>query len=177
MDRVYVLNNSFECVSTTTIGRALYLIEQGHADVVKWSNVKLHSIKKIIPIPLIIRIFKYVKAFGRSLPYSNRFVWERDNYSCQYCGEKILIKANVTTDHVFPASKGGKAVYDNMVTCCKACNSKKDDKTCEEAHMFPIRKPVRPYMSKSMTIISNEAKRLLALKNKDDSTGGDYEHN
>lgn len=167
MEKVYVLNNSFECVSTTKVVRAISLVSKGEADVVKWSNSKLHSSTQTIKIPQIIRIFKYVKAFGRSLPYSNRFVWERDNYMCQYCGVKIT-KGTVTTDHIFPASKGGKAVYENMVTCCRACNSKKDDKTCEEAHMFPLKKPTRPYMSKSMTLISNEAKRLLAIQNKAD---------
>ena len=163
MYRVYVLNNSFECVSTTTIGRALQLVEEGHADVVKWSDKVMHSAKQVVNIPLIIRIFKYVKAFGRALKYSNRFVWERDDFKCQYCGVKITAKADLTTDHVMPESRGGKATYDNMVTCCRACNAKKDNKTCAEAHMFPARKPVRPAMSKNMLKIAEEANRLIAI--------------
>lgn len=170
MYRVYVLNNSFECVSTTSIGRALQLIEEGNADVVKWSEKAMHSSSRLIRIPLIIRIFKYVKAFGRALKFSKRFVWERDNYICQYCGIKISTKSDLTTDHVFPESKGGKTAYDNMVTCCKKCNSKKEDKTCDEVHMYPARKPFRPAMSRSMAMIAEEARRLIATM--DQQSGG-----
>jgi len=161
--RVYVLNNSFECVSTTSIGRALYLISEGHADVVKWSDKVVKSAKDIFKLPLIIRVFKYVKAYGRALKYSNRFVWERDGYICQYCGIKITTKATLSTDHVFPESKGGRTVYENMVTACKTCNSKKDNKTCEEAHMLPAKKPFKPTMSTNMAKVAEEARRLLAI--------------
>jgi len=166
MFRVYVLNNSFECVSTTTVGRALYLVSEGHADVVKWSDRFVKSAKAVIRLPLIIRIFRYVKAYGRSLKYSNRFVWERDGHVCQYCEKKITVKADLTTDHVHPESRGGKTSYDNMVTCCRKCNAKKDNKTCEEAGMWPIRKPFRPQMSKSMSKVAEEARRLLAIMDK-----------
>lgn len=167
MQRVYVLNNSYECVSTTSANRALMLVDKGDADVVKWSDHVVKTAKAIFKIPLIIRVFKYVKAFGRALKYHNRFVWERDNYICQYCGIKITTKANLSTDHVFPDSKGGRAVYDNMVTCCKPCNAKKDNKTCDEAHMHPIRKPFRPPMSKSMARMAEEARRILAIMDKE----------
>lgn len=166
MFRVYVLNNSFECVSTTSVGRALHLVEDGVADVVKWSDSCLHTAKRAVRIPMIIRIFKYVRAYGRSLHYSNRFVWERDEYVCQYCGIKITSKADLTTDHVFPESRGGKTTYENMATCCRSCNAKKDNKTCEEAHMWPARKPFRPQMSRSMARVAEEARRLLATMEK-----------
>ena len=167
MYRVYVLNNSFECISTTNLSRALYLLEEGHADVVKWSDKVIHTVKAIIKVPLMIRIFRYVRAYGRTLKFSNRFVWERDNFQCQYCKIKITTKSDLTTDHIIPESKGGRTTYENMTTACKSCNAKKDDKTCEEAHMWPIRKPVKPQMSKSMLRISEEARRILAITNKD----------
>jgi len=167
MYKVYVLNNSFECISTTSVGRALYLLEIGHADVVKWSDQVIRTTQQIVKVPMIIRIFRYVMAYGRALKYSNRFVWERDQFTCQYCGVKITTKANLTTDHVFPESKGGKTSYDNMVTCCRACNAKKDDKTCEAAHMWPAKKPIRPQMSRNMARIATEARRLLATTEKE----------
>ena len=167
MFRVYVLNSSSQCVSTTTVGRALHLVSEGHAEVVKWSDKVFHSAKQMLRIPLIIRIYRYVKAYGRSLKYSNRFVWERDGYICQYCEVKITTKAELSTDHVHPESKGGKTSYDNMVTCCRTCNAKKDNKSCEEAKMWPIRTPFRPQMSKNMSLVVDEANRLLALMYKD----------
>ena len=166
MFRVYVLNNSFDCVSTTSVGRALFLVEQGVANVVKWSDRVIRTARSVVRIPLIIRIFRYVKAYGRSLKYSNRFVWERDGHVCQYCSKRITTKADMTTDHVHPESRGGKTTYENMVTCCRDCNARKDNKTCEEAHMWPIRKPFRPQMSKSMARVAEEARRLLATMDK-----------
>jgi len=159
--RVYVLNNSYECVSQTTVGRAIYMIESHAAEVVRWSDEVVKTVRRVVRIPLIIRIFKYVRAFGRILKYTNRFVWERDDFYCQYCHKKITSKADLQTDHVIPESRGGKTTYDNMVTACRECNAKKDNKTPFEAHMTLLRKPVRPQMSKNMAKIADEAKRIM----------------
>lgn len=42
---------------------------------------------------------------------------------CVYCGKN----AN-TVDHIIPRSKGGQDEADNLVPCCKSCNSSKKDK-------------------------------------------------
>lgn len=55
-------------------------------------------------------------------------VFERDRYTCQYCGS---IK-NLTVDHVWPRSKGGKNNMSNLVTCCSRCNARKGNKTLRE---------------------------------------------
>lgn len=170
MQKVYVLNNSFECISTTSVKRALFLIREGMADVVKWSDRIVRTARMAIRIPLIIKICRYVRAYGRALKYNNRFVWERDDYTCQYCGVRITTKADLTTDHVHPDSKGGREVYENMVTCCRKCNSRKDNKTCEEARMWPARKPFRPQMSRSMSRIADEARRILAVMDKPEAS-------
>jgi len=47
-------------------------------------------------------------------------------------------------DHVVPRSRGGKTVWENIVSCCFPCNAKKDSRTPEEAKM-PLRKqPYKP---------------------------------
>jgi len=48
-------------------------------------------------------------------------VWERDNFTCKKCGAR----RNLTIDHVYPESKGGKASLDNCQTLCRSCNSSK----------------------------------------------------
>lgn len=48
-------------------------------------------------------------------------VFERDNFTCRHCGNR----RNLTVDHVFPESKGGKATMENCQTLCKTCNSRK----------------------------------------------------
>ncbi|WP_028584443.1 HNH endonuclease [Desulfogranum mediterraneum] len=43
---------------------------------------------------------------------------------CYYCGEKVGFK-NLTMDHVIPLARGGRSTKDNLVPCCKDCNTKK----------------------------------------------------
>src|SRR5690606_16206547 len=60
-----------------------------------------------------------------------RQVYERDYYECRYCGAR----RGLTIDHVVPESRGGKTTLENLVTCCKSCNSRKSARTPEEACM------------------------------------------
>src|SRR3990167_1002941 len=46
-------------------------------------------------------------------------VWERDNFTCQYCGSRRFL----VVDHIYPASKGGATTTDNLQTLCRSCNS------------------------------------------------------
>lgn len=64
-------------------------------------------------------------------------VFERDSYTCQYCGDKN----NLTADHIIPKSKGGLDELTNLVTACQGCNSSKKNKTPEEAGMKLMKDP------------------------------------
>mgnify|MGYP001241326494 CR=1 FL=1 len=162
MHRVYVLNNSYECVSLTSLARALMLVDEGKAEVTKYAAGVLRTSSSVLRVPKIIRIFRYVRAYGRTFRYSNRGVWERDDYVCQYCGVKIESKADLTADHVLPRSIGGKETYENMVTACTACNRRKGNCTPDQAGMRLLRKPFRPPMSKRMQLVMQEVKAMLA---------------
>ena len=64
-----------------------------------------------------------VNNFGS--PFSvRRKVFERDNYTCQFCGSK----ENLTLDHIWPKSKGGKFILENLKVLCFPCNQRKSDK-------------------------------------------------
>jgi 5-methylcytosine-specific restriction endonuclease McrA len=158
---VYVLNNSYQCISQCSTSRAIMLIRNKRAEVVKYSDRVVKTVSDAMRIPLIIKIFKYVAAYNRKLRFSNKLVWERDNYICQYCGEHIAHRKNLTTDHVIPKSRGGKGVYDNMVTACSLCNSKKANKTPSESGMYPIRKPFCPKISYRMQKLLDDVKGIL----------------
>jgi len=43
---------------------------------------------------------------------------------CHYCG-KSFPPAELTMDHIIPIARGGKSVRNNLVPCCKECNSRK----------------------------------------------------
>lgn len=48
-------------------------------------------------------------------------VWERDNYTCKWCGTR----KHLAVDHIIPESKGGTLDLDNLQTLCRSCNSSK----------------------------------------------------
>ena len=52
--------------------------------------------------------------------------WQQKTASgtCWYCGQKVGY-ANLTMDHVIPLARGGRSTKDNLVPCCKDCNTKK----------------------------------------------------
>ncbi len=65
-------------------------------------------------------------------PARRKEIFERDKWTCHYCGDKVTDK-NATLDHLNPQSKGGGHTKDNLKTCCFICNAIKSGKTYEEA--------------------------------------------
>lgn len=56
-------------------------------------------------------------------------IWEKN--TCYYCGKEITGK-DKTIDHKTPVSRGGKNNKENLVVCCRKCNSTKNNKTEKE---------------------------------------------
>ena len=52
--------------------------------------------------------------------------WQQKTASgkCYYCDSFVGIK-ELTMDHLVPLSRGGRSTKDNLVPCCKECNTKK----------------------------------------------------
>lgn len=50
-------------------------------------------------------------------------LYARDNFTCIYCGSTN----NLSLDHIVPQSTEKNHNFDNLVTCCKQCNSSKND--------------------------------------------------
>ena len=65
----------------------------------------------------------------------------RDNYICQYCNKK---NSQLTIDHVIPRDRGGKTSWENIVTSCLYCNTRKGNRFPHEAGLRLKNKPVRP---------------------------------
>lgn len=85
-------------------------------------------------VPKTIVLKRYIKLPDRMYRPNRRNIFLRDNYTCMYC-EKQLEPHELSVDHVYPKSRGGKETWDNLVTSCKTCNCKKSDRTPEEAGM------------------------------------------
>jgi hypothetical protein len=98
-------------------------------------------------------------SYRRAIPaLSNRELFVRDRNLCAYCGNVFPLKG-LTRDHVMPRSKGGPDEWNNVVTCCKPCNQRKDDKTPTQAHMELLYIPYIPTYNEAL-ILKN--RRILA---------------
>ena len=58
-----------------------------------------------------------------------------NNSLCFYCNQKAT-----SLDHVIPLSRGGRHSIGNLVSCCKTCNSSKNEKTVMEWRIFQNKK-------------------------------------
>lgn len=58
-----------------------------------------------------------------ALPLRER-VFRRDGFRCVYCGE-VFAAEDLTLDHVEPRMRGGDDSEGNLVTACRACNTRK----------------------------------------------------
>jgi hypothetical protein len=98
-------------------------------------------------IPAVAITNRYVHR-KRKVALKKRNLLIRDKKRCQYC-QKIVAPKEATIDHVVPRShhKNPKDAHrwDNTVIACLKCNSKKDDRTPEQAGMKLHTKPAEPH--------------------------------
>jgi hypothetical protein len=57
----------------------------------------------------------------------------RDRHICGYCGGRFA-ESELTVEHILPVSRGGRSLWTNVVTACRSCNTRKGNRTPEEAH-------------------------------------------
>lgn len=48
-------------------------------------------------------------------------VYERDGHACLHCG----VTEDLSLDHIYPFSLGGRETFENLQTLCRSCNSRK----------------------------------------------------
>ncbi len=74
---------------------------------------------------------------------SNPALFARDQHLCLYCG-KHYSRQLLTRDHVMPLSRGGRDIWENVVSACFHCNSRKGGRTPQQASMPLLAVPYRP---------------------------------
>lgn len=151
---VLVLNASYEAINICNLKRAIVLIFKGVACAEEETEHEIQSSSMIIRAPAVIRLLKYVRIPYRVVRFSRRNVLLRDRYTCQYCGKEFA-PTFLTLDHVIPISRGGKTQWDNIVTACKACNTKKGGKRPREAGMALLSKPKAPPVVYYLHLVRN----------------------
>lgn len=142
--RALLLNASFEPMKIVSWEKALTLWFQGKIEVLEYHSIYANSASHSFQLPSVIRLKTYVRprTYG-AVRFCRENVYIRDNYTCQYCGEKLTTK-NLTLDHVVPASKHGPKNWTNVVAACRSCNQRKANRTPETARMPLLKLPAAP---------------------------------
>lgn len=140
-DKVLILNQDFSAIAVCTVTKAFLLVYLEKAELISKANGSvLRTVSTSYPVPSVIRLQRYVKVPYYGIALSRHNVLRRDNFLCQYCGTN----RNLTLDHLLPRSRGGETSWYNIVTACSRCNSRKGDRTPEEAGLKLHRNPSRP---------------------------------
>jgi len=151
MVRSLVLNATNEPLSVVPGRRGALLVHSRKADVVHQSDVRLHSERFALIVPLILRLRYFVHVpYITSRAISRRAVLARDGHTCQYCGSHAD-----SIDHVRPRSRGGENTWDNVVAACRPCNNKKRDHLLSELPMGLRRRPTAPTRATLLTAASS----------------------
>jgi 5-methylcytosine-specific restriction endonuclease McrA len=140
MSRALVLNATYEPIGVVSARRALILALAEKVDVLADSEAMWSSARLEVAVPSVIRLRYYVKVpYKRTAPLSRRAVFARDHGRCQYCG-----KSAESIDHVIPRSKGGEHCWENVVACCRRCNTYKGDRLLKDCSLKLRVRPAAP---------------------------------
>lgn len=168
---VLVLNADYVPHRVTTWQNAfvhIYSKDENSAHIVAtYPETVVDSMGRIYNIPAVIVLNNYVKNSGRPCTYSKHAVHIRDKNTCQYCGRTFSLN-QLNIDHIVPQCQPNKLPkgvkmhsFENCVSSCKGCNSKKADKTLKEAGML-LRSIPKPLSKAQKTIMEIKSKRYPA---------------
>lgn len=162
-----VLNRLWQAVNVVGMERAFSLLALDHAQVIYAEDGSyrmfdaegwfafceedpaphgvrvIHTVNRTIRVPGVLLLRRYDRMLMREMKFNRQNLFERDDYRCQYCGGSFGPK-ELNMDHVVPRDKGGPTTWENIVTSCVRCNSRKGNREPQEAGMRLLREPSRP---------------------------------
>ena len=142
-----VLNADFQPLSyfplsTWSWQNALKAVFLDRVNVVSEYNEVVRSPSQEFNLPSVISLKDFIPLPSKAA-FTRFNVFLRDKFTCQYCHD--FFKAEeLTFDHVIPKSKGGKTSWQNVVTCCRLCNTKKGNKTLNKLNIRLYNDPKTP---------------------------------
>lgn len=176
--RVLVLNRLWQPVNIVGVKRAFSLLSQDHAqaidtaggtfqvlDCAAWIFLSLENppehehdciqtVKMRLRIPSVLLLRMYDRVPTKEVKFNRRNVFERDDYTCQYCGNSFR-EDDLNLDHVIPRDQGGRTSWENIVTSCKRCNTRKANRMPHQAGMHLMKLPVRPKWRPYVSIVDD----------------------
>lgn len=172
---ILVLNRAWVPIHVTTVRRALCMVYQTAARVVATDTLQTHDFANwvlqaasgppnqgwirtasfTIPAPEVVQLLRYDRVPAHDAPFTRRNLYQRDDYTCQYCGHRAGGE-KLSIDHVMPRSKGGRTCWENCVLACVRCNTSKADRTLKESGLRLLRQPRRPRWSPYLSLSGPE---------------------
>ena len=118
---------------------AIRLLSLGKVSVIKnYDDWVVRSPSTEMKVPSVLITTEYMK-WTRFVKFNRGNVYLRDDFKCQYCGERPK-RIHLSLDHVLPKSCGGSTKWENITTSCRACNSKKGN----DPNIVPKIMPKKP---------------------------------
>lgn len=144
MSRCMVLNASYEFLAIEEHWiDALGLVLSGKAVPLEEYPDIVRGQRCTFRLPAVVLMRYQVKTLRRRQVFNvptRKSVFIRDGFECQYCGSKVSMTTG-TRDHVIPRSRGGPDTMLNVVTACRSCNVRKDDKLPDQVGMVLRNRP------------------------------------
>lgn len=161
---VLVLNRNWQAINTTTPAMAFcqmstdvataldiqgadYMVpttwQDWQALPVRAGDQSIGTANGRLRVPTVIVLANFSRVPLARPSFNARNLYTRDGGRCQYTGQP-LAPGEGNVDHVIPRSRGGETSWDNCVLASRKVNSKKADRTPDEAGLKLINQPKEP---------------------------------
>ena len=161
---VLVLNRNWQAINTRTPAEAFCQMATDVATALdiqgkdwmvptKWEDwqqlpvrdgdASIGTARGRIRVPTVIVVSNFARVPMKRPKFNSRNLWVRDGGKCQYTG-RDLKPGEGNIDHVLPRSRGGATTWDNCVLAACDVNSRKADRTPEEAGLRLQKPPSAP---------------------------------
>ncbi len=161
---VLVLNRNWQAINTRTPAEAFCQMASDVAtglDIqgvdwmvpTKWEDWKKLPIREDdasigtahgrIRVPTVVVVSNFARVPMKRPKFNSRNLWVRDGGRCQYTGRQ-LGPGEGNIDHVIPRSRGGSTCWENCVLAAADVNSRKGNRTPEEAGLRLQKAPYAP---------------------------------
>jgi len=151
MAQCVLLNADFSFLNVIDWKRAMCMVAKGKVQVLRYSDRIVRCAEgTVLKIPAVLKLIKLIRVLYRNrVPFSKRNVFVRDGFCCAYCGCE---GGKLTIDHIVPKSRGGFTSFENCVSACRSCNTRKGSRTPNEARMYLKVRPYQPTISEFLRL-------------------------
>ena len=133
---------SYFPLSTWSWKDALKAVFLNRVNVVSEYSQVVRSPSIEFKLPSVVSLKDYIP-MPEKVAFTRFNVFLRDKFICQYCSKSFKVE-DLTFDHVIPRSKGGKTIWENVVTSCRKCNTQKGNRSLKKMGIQLLNSPHIP---------------------------------